>query len=88
MKKLTEEHKRKIAEAHRGKSSGMLGKKHSEETKQKMMQSHTGKKHSDETKQKMAEKRALYWKKMKLAENNKSTKKDSTIAGLKIVKFE
>ena len=65
MRQFTEEHKRKIAEAHRGKSSGMLGKKHSEATKAKMKASHTGKKQTDETKAKMAAKRKDYWSKLK-----------------------
>lgn len=65
MKPFTEEHKRKLAEAHRGKPSGHLGHKHSDETKAKMSKSHVGKKHSDETKAKMASKRAEYWKNLK-----------------------
>jgi hypothetical protein len=42
--KLSEEHKRKIGEAAKGKKY-MLGKKFSEETKRKMSESHIGEKH-------------------------------------------
>lgn len=44
--KFTEEHKEKISMALRGKPSGMLGKKHTKETKEKMRISQTGKDHS------------------------------------------
>lgn len=69
MKPHTEEHRKKISEAHKGKPSGMLGHKHSEESKAKMAKSHTGLKISDETKAKMAAKRTAYWANIK-AQNN------------------
>ena len=47
-RKLTEEHKRKIAEAHKG-------YKFSEETKQKIREAHLGRKHTEETKRKISE---------------------------------
>lgn len=34
---MTEEHKKKISESHFGKSSGMLGKNHSEKTIRKLI---------------------------------------------------
>ncbi|MEK6844622.1 MAG: NUMOD3 domain-containing DNA-binding protein [Nanoarchaeota archaeon] len=67
-KKLTEEHKQKIKESHKG----MQGQKHSEETKQKIREkaierlknpentSMYGKKHSEETRQKMRDNHADY----------------------------
>ena len=67
-KTLSEEHRRKLSEAKKGRPSCMLGKKHSEETKRKMKgkhlseetrrklsESHKGNKHSEETKKKMSE---------------------------------
>ena len=45
-RKLSEEHKKKIGEAHDGKH-------HSEETKKKMRDAHKGKKHTEETKKKI-----------------------------------
>ena len=48
-KPLSEEHRRKISAAQKGK----LGKKHSEESKKKMSMSQTGKKLSDDTKRKI-----------------------------------
>lgn len=65
MNKFSEEHRRKMSEAHKGKPSGMLGKTHSAETKAKMAKAHVGKKHSEETIAKMAAKRSEYWKKFK-----------------------
>lgn len=44
----SEEHKKKISEAHKGKQK-------SEETKQKLRDAHLGKKHSEETKKKIAD---------------------------------
>jgi hypothetical protein len=43
--KLSEEHKRKLSESHKGKSSGMKGKKHSRETLIKMSELKTGERH-------------------------------------------
>lgn len=41
--RLSEETKRKISESHKGKRSGMLGKKHTEETKNKISKNRIGK---------------------------------------------
>jgi len=41
-RKLTRKHRRKISIAHIGKSAGMLGKHHSNESKQRMSESHAG----------------------------------------------
>ena len=61
-KALTEEHKRKISEAHKGHTAYNPDYKHSEETKQKMSSAkkgkpngRLGKTHSEETKQKIKE---------------------------------
>lgn len=54
----TNEAKQKISESHKGKPSGMLGKKHSEKTKQKLSVIMTGKKFgpiSEERRQKLSE---------------------------------
>lgn len=88
MTKFTDEHRRKIAEAHRGQSSGMKGKTHSEETRSKMAKAHTGKKHSDETKAKMADKRKAYWQKKQILSNQQAQPMTQTVAGLKIVRYE
>ena len=60
--KKSEEHRRKIGEAHKG-------KKRSEETKLKISETlkgrppiNKGKKHSEETKRKISEAKKLYWK--------------------------
>ena len=50
---LSEDHKKKISEAHKD-IKPMLGKKMSEESKQKMRKAHKGKLKSEETKQKMS----------------------------------
>ena len=52
---FTEEHKRKISEANKGKVSGTFGKHFSEETKKKMSESGKGRHHTEETKKKMSE---------------------------------
>ena len=67
---LTEEHRRKLAEARRGKPGPMKGKHHSEETKKKISESLKGKpgtwlgRHpSEETKRKISEaKKGKHWK--------------------------
>lgn len=46
---ISEETKRKISESLKGKPSGMLGKHHSEESKEKIRTNNTGKKRSTET---------------------------------------
>lgn len=51
---LSEEHKRKISEGLKGKSKGMSGKHHSEETKELIRKMNTGRKRSEETKQKIS----------------------------------
>ena len=53
-KQLSEEHKKKIAESHKG-NKNALGCKRSEETKKKIRDAHKGKHHSEETKKKMRE---------------------------------
>lgn len=54
-KTFSEEHRKHLSESHKGKPSamGMLGKKHSEETKRKISESNIGKCHSEESKEKM-----------------------------------
>jgi len=54
---MSEEHKKKISEANKGKpsSKGMLGKKHSEEARRKMSESQKGKHHTEEAKRKISE---------------------------------
>ena len=50
--------KQKMSENHwdcSGENHPMFGKKHTEETKQKMSEAHKGKKHTEETKQKMSD---------------------------------
>jgi len=54
-KPFPEETRRKISKANKGKKPWISGKKHSDETKQKISKILTGKKHSDETKQKISE---------------------------------
>lgn len=51
---VSEETRLKISNANKGRVSPMLGKHHSEETKQKISKVHKGKKLSDETKQKIS----------------------------------
>jgi len=48
-KKFSEEHKRKLSESHKGKTSGMKGKEHSDESKRKMSEAHKGLKQDKET---------------------------------------
>lgn len=58
-KKMSEETRRKMSEAHKGKSGPWKGKKFSEEHKKKLSENHkgfTGKHHNEETKQVMREK--------------------------------
>ena len=54
-KKLSDEHRKHLSEAHMGQKSayGMLGKKHSEETKRKMSETRMGHPTSEETKRKI-----------------------------------
>ncbi len=67
---ITEETLKKLHEGSLGENNHFYGKKHSEETKEKLRQISTGKKHSDETKKKMSgrkgEKSYLYGKKAEL----------------------
>ena len=71
-KHLTEETRRKIAEAHKGKhhteetrrkmAESAKGKKMSEESKKKNSEAHTGKKHSEESKKKIrSTMKKLHW---------------------------
>lgn len=53
--KLTDEHRGKLSKALKGKSKYWLGKKLSNETKEKMRKAHTGRKHSTETLKKMCD---------------------------------
>lgn len=52
-KHFSEEHKKKLSEAHKGKTGPNKGKCFSEEAKKKMSESHKGKPKSDETRRKM-----------------------------------
>jgi len=52
--KRTEECKRKMSEARKGKNTWMKGKKHTEESKKKMSESQKGKKLSEETKKRIS----------------------------------
>ena len=59
---MSEEHKRKISEAHTGEKNYFYGKHHTEENKRKISEAHTGEKHymygkhqTEETKRKMSE---------------------------------
>ena len=56
-KAFSEEHRQNLSESHKGQVSsyGMLGKKHSEETKRKMSESKANHKVSDETRMKIGE---------------------------------
>ena len=58
---LSEEHKKKLSEAKKGKYAGeknpMYGKKHSEEVRNKISRAHKGKKMSTETRKRMSESR-------------------------------
>lgn len=51
---VSDETRRKMSEAHLGQTSGMKGKHHTEESKEKNRQAHLGKITSDETKQKLS----------------------------------
>jgi group I intron endonuclease len=59
-RKLSEEHRAKISEFMKGKKWN-LGRKHSEESRRNMGNSHVGSKRSDETRQKMSEARKKWW---------------------------
>lgn len=54
-KHQSEEHKRKIAEANKGKLPWNTGKHHSEETRKKMSEARKGIPHSEEAKKRMSE---------------------------------
>lgn len=54
-KHLTDEQKKKLSEAHKGKAPWNKGKPMSEETKRKISESNKGKYHSEESKRKMSE---------------------------------
>ena len=54
-KPMSEESKKKLSEAHKGKSVWNKGKKLSEETKKKLSETHKGKKLSEEARKKMSE---------------------------------
>lgn len=56
-KKFSEETKKKMSEAHKGRVSWNKGKKFSEETKNKMSEAHKGKKLSEETRRRLSEAR-------------------------------
>jgi len=52
---LSPEHKIKLSERHKGKPGTTNGRRHTNDTKQKMSSSQKGRKHSEETKKKMKE---------------------------------
>lgn len=52
---ISEEHRRKMSEAH-------VGKRHSEDTRRRMSETHKGKPKSEETRRRMSEARKAYWK--------------------------
>lgn len=52
---FTEESRRKLSEAKKGKTAPNKGQKHSEETRRKMSESHKGQIHSEETRKKISE---------------------------------
>ena len=52
---ISDETRKKLSEAHRGKKHYMYGKHHSDETRKKISESHKGKHRSDETKKKLSE---------------------------------
>lgn len=61
-KQFSDEHKKKLSEAHKGKPAWNKGKSTSEETKKKMSEAKKGKKYSEETKKKMSNvMKKLYW---------------------------
>ena len=64
-KKLSEEHKKKISNALKGRPSPNKGKKIPEETKNKLREKMLGRTYSTETKHKMSEARKQYWKRRK-----------------------
>ena len=72
----SEETKRKISESLKGKPGSMKGKKHTEQSLEKMREAHRGKKLSEETKRKISEAHKNLPKeiKMKTAENRKGKK--------------
>ena len=76
--KKTEEHKRKIGEAHKGKH-------HSEETKRKLSESHKGKQFSEEHKRKISEshKGKTPWNKGKKCKPHTEEEKNRISASLK-----
>ena len=51
----SEEYRKKLSKAAKGRPGYWVGKKHSEETKRKISENQIGKKHSEETKRKMSE---------------------------------
>ena len=54
-KHLSEDTRRKLSEANKGKSSGMKGKHHTEDTRRKLSETKKGKHLSEETRKKMSE---------------------------------
>ena len=59
---LSKETRMKIAKAHIGSSSGMLGKRHSDTTRKQMSLAKKGRKYSEVTKLKMSEAQKARWK--------------------------
>ena len=61
-KKLSEDAKKKMSEAHKGKPSGNKGKRHTEEARRKMSEAAKGKPKTEETRKKMgASKKGTRW---------------------------
>lgn len=82
-KHRSEETKRKISEANKGKIAWNKGKKHTDEAKIKMSMSHIGKKHSEETKKKISKNNAKWNLGMNLSEETKR-KISQTLTGRKL----
>ena len=84
-KPKSEEHKRKISEAKKGKKSGIYGKKLSEESKAKISEANKGKHHSEETKRKISEahKGKPSWNKGKCISEEHKRKIAETMTGKK-----